>query len=95
MSCDRGAPPGLRTWATVEGPHLDVRGLDCPEPLVEILRTIDGGAVATLIVHLDQEPVLLYPELDDRGWVHELLPPECGEADCTAEVRLRLTRLRP
>jgi len=95
VSCDCGAPAGARSWNDSDGPHLDVRGLDCPEPLVEVLRSIDTGVVATLIVHLDQEPVLLYPELDDRGWVHELLPPECGEAACTDGVRLRLTRLRP
>jgi hypothetical protein len=95
VSHNCGAPSAARSWNAPDGPHLDVRGLDCPEPLLEVLRTIDGGAVATLIVHLDQEPVLLYPELDDRGWVHEFLPPDCGEADCTDEVRLRLTRLRP
>ena len=95
MSCDCRAPAGTRSWYALDGPHLDVRGLDCPEPLIEVLRTIDAGREATLIVHLDQEPVLLYPELDDRGWVHELLPPECNEAACADEVRLRLTRLRP
>lgn len=95
MSCKCGEPPGARSWNASDGAHLDVRGLDCPEPLVAVLRTIDAGTIATLIVHLDQEPVLLYPELDDRGWVHEQLSPECGEASCADEVRLRLTRLRP
>jgi hypothetical protein len=91
-----GAPaPGVRAWLGSDGPHLDVRGLTCPEPLVTVLRTIDSGEHATLVVHLDQEPLLLYPELDDRGWVYELLPPECGDASCDDEVRLRLTRLRP
>jgi hypothetical protein len=95
VSCDCGAPAGTRFWSGPDGAHLDVRGLDCPEPLVEVLRTIDAGALATLIVHLDQEPVLLYAELDDRGWVHELLPPECRDAACADEVSVRLTRLRP
>lgn len=95
MSCSREAPAGTRFWHASDGPHLDVRGLECPEPLVAVLRTIDAGGVATLILHLDQEPVLLYPELAGRGWVHELLPPESAEAACADEVRLRLTRLRP
>ena len=85
-----GAPPaGTRIWNAADGLHLDVRGLECPQPLVEILRVIDGGGVTALIVHLDQEPLLLYAELDDRGWNHEMLP---ADAD---GVRLRLTRLHP
>lgn len=80
---------GTRHWSGADGLHLDVRGLECPQPLVEVLRTIDGGEVDSLTVHLDQEPLLLYAELDDRGWNHELLP---ADAD---GVQLRLTRLRP
>lgn len=95
MSCDCQSTTASRTWNTPDGPHLDVRGLECPDPLVEVLRTIDSGEVATLVVHLDQEPLLLYPELDDRGWSHEIVASECGDAACSDEVRLRLTRLRP
>ena len=54
--------------------HLDVRGLELPEPMVAILRLIDGGEVENvLIAHLDREPVFLYPELDERGWAHEII----------------------
>jgi len=74
------------------GLHLDVRGKQCPDPLVEILRLIDldqGGD--TFTVDLDQEPLFLYPELDARGWRHELL----GRPDATGSgCRLRLTRRR-
>jgi hypothetical protein len=56
---------------------------------VEVLRTIDDGEVASVTVHLDQEPLLLYAELDDRGWSHDLLP---ADAD---GVHLRLTRQHP
>jgi hypothetical protein len=95
VSCEGTAPAGVRYWVGSDGPHLDVRGLECPEPLVEVLRAVDADESASLIVHFDQEPVLLYSELGDRGWVHEVLPPDCGDAACSDEVRLRLTRLRP
>jgi hypothetical protein len=84
-----GATAGARTWNAADGLHLDVRGLECPQPLVEVLRTIDDGEVASVTVHLDQEPLLLYAELDDRGWSHDLLP---ADAD---GVHLRLTRQHP
>lgn len=90
-----GPEAGTRIWTAADGLHLDVRGLECPQPLVEVLRTIDDGEVTALIVHLDQEPLLLYAQLDDRGWIHELLPADCGKAACADEVRLRLTRLHP
>jgi hypothetical protein len=62
-----------------DGLHLDLRGLPCPEPLVTILRLIDsGGAGDALIARLDQEPLLLYPELDERGWRHRLIAPAGG-----------------
>ena len=48
-----------------DGLHVDVRGLPCPEPLVTVLRLIDGGEAGELLMaHLSQEPLLLYPELD-------------------------------
>lgn len=89
MSRVGGPADGTRSWTAADGLHLDVRGLECPRPLVEVLRTIDGGVATTLIVHLDQEPLLLYPELEDRGWNHEMLP-----ADSDG-VQLRVTRLYP
>ncbi len=95
MSCECAASAGARDWIGPDGPHLDVRGLECPEPLLEVLRAIDSAQSPTLIVHFDQEPMLLYAELDDRGWVHEILASDCGDAACEEEVRLRLTRLRP
>lgn len=85
-----GAPvAGARIWNAADGLHLDVRGLECPQPLVEVLRTIDRGEVTALIVHLDQEPLLLYAELDDRGWNHEMLPTDANG------VQLRLICLHP
>ena len=48
---------------------LDVRGLEPPEPMVTVLRAIESGDVDTALVgHFDQEPIVLYPELEERGW---------------------------
>ena len=92
MTCAR-PEDGTRIWRTEEGVHIDVRGLEPPEPMVEILRMIDQGAVeSVLIAHLDREPIFLYPELVDRGWNHEIVPSTCGEPDCADEVKLRIVR---
>jgi hypothetical protein len=75
--------------------HVDVRGLEPPEPMVEILKLIDTGEVdSVLIAHLDREPIFLYPELDDRGWDHQVLS-SCGGSDCGDEVRLQIVRWGP
>jgi hypothetical protein len=84
---------GARVWQEADALHLDIRGLDPPEPMVEILRTIDGGEVDVVVAHLDREPIFLYPELDDRGWAHEIIACECGGAACADEVKLRMVRL--
>ena len=89
MSCTRPEEKS-RKWRTADAVHIDVRGLEPPEPMIAILQTIDGGEVdSALIAHLDREPIFLYPELDDRGWDHEIISPGCEDED---EVRLRLVR---
>ncbi|MBI4273879.1 MAG: DUF2249 domain-containing protein [Rhizobiales bacterium] len=95
MSCDCVPPDGAsRTWRTADGQHLDVRGLEPPQPMVEVLGLIDRGeAENVVIVHLDHEPIFLYPELDDRGWSHEIVDATCGDASCEDDVRLRIVRL--
>ena len=95
MSC-KGPQEGSQVWRTPEAVHVDVRGLDPPEPMVAILKLIDQGEVdAVLIAHLDREPIFLYPELDDRGWSHAVLESSCGEPDCADGVRVRIVRLSP
>ena len=92
MTCAR-PEDGTRIWHTDEGVHIDVRGLEPPEPMVEILRMIDHGAVeSVLIAHLDREPIFLYPELDDRGWTHELIPYSRGGTDDEDGVMIRMLR---
>lgn len=84
---------GSRTWFTPDGLHLDVRGLDPPGPMVAILRLIDSGEAGNaMTVHLDREPIFLYPELEDRGWSHQLLPGAWDDAACARGVNVRLVR---
>jgi hypothetical protein len=86
-------PDGSPVCHTAEAAHVDLRGLAPPEPMVTILRMIDSGEVdAVLIAHFDREPIFLYPELDDRGWSHEIMPSSCGGATCEHGVQLRLAR---
>lgn len=93
MGCD--CRNGAEMWQTSEGVHLDVRGFEPPQPMVRILGLIDSGEAGdVLIVHLDREPIFLYPELDDRGWSHEIAAAACGDPACEDEVRLRLIRMR-
>ena len=85
---------GARQWRSEDELHLDLRGLDPPDPLVAVLRMIDSGEADNVVVaHFDREPIFLYPDLDDRGWTHELIASSCG--DCTEGVKLRLVRLTP
>lgn len=60
---------------------IDVRGLPPPEPLVAILRHVDGQGHdgRPLIVRHEREPALLYAELAQRGWVADRIDGEPGE----------------
>ncbi len=80
-------PENLREWREADGMHIDVRGLEPPQPMLAILKLLeepDTGDV--VIVHHERDPVFLYPELAERGWSPATIPGESGE------VRLRLTR---
>ena len=77
--------PAARSWANDDGLHVDVRGLQAPQPLVLILQLVQQvGPDGVLIVHHDRDPLLLYPELVQIGWWAERIPGDPGE------VRLRL-----
>jgi hypothetical protein len=66
-----------RVWRTADATHVDLRGLEPPGPMVTVLQMIDrGDAGNMLIAYFDREPIFLYPELDDRGWSHEIIAPE-------------------
>jgi hypothetical protein len=80
-------------WRTADAVHIDLRNLEPPEPMIAILQAIDEGAVdLALIAHLDREPIFLYPELDDRGWSHEIIPSSCAGTHCEDGVMLRMVR---
>jgi len=74
-------------WHESDGFHIDVSGLSPPEPMVAILQLIERpGMKGPVIVHHDREPVHLYPELIERGWVHETI------SRTEEEIQLRLIR---
>jgi hypothetical protein len=73
------------TWHSGGAVHIDVRGLEAPKPLIAVLGLIEGGGHAGhIVVHLDREPIYLYPELEERGWRYARVPAPEGE------VRLEL-----
>ena len=87
------APPkdGSRKWRTADAVHIDLRGLEQAETMATVLQTIESGDVDTALVgHFDQEPILLYPDLEERGWSHETVDTQCG--DCEGGFMLRMVR---
>ncbi len=67
---------------------IDVRGLEPPQPLLGILTLLDSPDVTdTVIVRHDRDPLLLYPELEERGWTWSQLVAPMGQ------LHLRLTRI--
>lgn len=74
-------------WAEPDGIHIEVRGLDPPQPLVLIIKLVESLTVATpIMVHHNRDPLPLYAELAQRGWSAQRLAGEPGE------FRLRLHR---
>ena len=58
---------------------LDVRGLEPPEPMVQILERLDTLAPGQRLVVLhERRPMLLYPQLDERGFLHDTEEVEPG-----------------
>jgi uncharacterized protein (DUF2249 family) len=84
------APPSVGGAEPLSGAlMLDVRGLEPPLPMMRVLERLDGLAEgAQLEVIHDRRPLFLYPQLDERGFVHETDEPETGV------VRIRI-RKRP
>lgn len=78
--------PGI-FWTEHDGLHIDVRGLEPPDPMVAILGHLEQpGQDGPVTVHHDRHPIYLFPELAERGWTYASIPGEPGE------VRLILTR---
>jgi uncharacterized protein (DUF2249 family) len=58
---------------------LDFRGLEPPLPMASVLERMDKLTPGeTLVVLHDRRPMFLYPQLDERGFVHETDEPEPG-----------------
>jgi uncharacterized protein (DUF2249 family) len=58
---------------------LDVRDLEPPQPMVLVLQRLDTLAPGeTLTVIHSRRPMFLYPQLDERGFVHDTDEPEPG-----------------
>ena len=60
-------------WRSKDGLHIDTRGLQPPDPMVAILSQIEQpDQRGPIIVYLDRNPIYLFPELSERGWVWEI-----------------------
>jgi uncharacterized protein (DUF2249 family) len=84
-----GTPPPGEAPSTAKPASitLDVRGLEPPQPMVLVLDALEGvPAGGELVVFHERRPVFLYPQLDDRGFVHETDEPKPGV------VRIRIRR---
>lgn len=71
--------PGTH-WRAADGLHVDTRGLAPPDPMIAVLWHIEQpGQTGPITVHLDRNPVYLFPELAERGWCHEIANDEPGD----------------
>jgi uncharacterized protein (DUF2249 family) len=58
---------------------IDVRGLEPPQPMVRILEAVEGlSAGDRLEILHERRPIFLYPQLEDRGFLHETSEPAPG-----------------
>ena len=75
------AVAGARAAASADGDMgvLDVRGLEPPEPMVQILERLDTLRPGQRLVVLhERRPMLLYPQLDERGFLYDTEEVEPG-----------------
>lgn len=67
-------------WQGPDGLHVDTRGLIPPDPMIAVLWHIEqADQQGPITVHLDRNPVYLFPELADRGWRYEIASDEPGD----------------
>jgi uncharacterized protein (DUF2249 family) len=89
---DAPAAPGPAPAPTAPAPvaTLDVRRLEPPLPMVQVLERIQTlGAGEVLDVLLERRPIFLYPQLEARGFAHQTDEPAPGV------VRVRIQRGGP
>ncbi|MCX6893979.1 MAG: DUF2249 domain-containing protein [Verrucomicrobia bacterium] len=59
--------------------NLDARGLEPPQPMMRILEAVTAlPPDATLVAHTDRQPLLLYPQLEQRGFNYRTEPQPDG-----------------
>jgi Uncharacterized conserved protein (DUF2249) len=62
----------VKIWKEEDVVHIDVRGLVPPQPMVAVLSLLESEKVLDrIVVHIDREPIYLYPELEEYGWSYE------------------------
>lgn len=73
------APAAPATGCPLRTVTIDVRRLEPPQPMVRVLQRLDtlGPAEQLEVLH-DRRPMFLYPQLEERGFVHETAEPEPG-----------------
>lgn len=57
-----------KRWTDADGVHLDLTGLEPPAPMLAVMAEINVSD-APLTLHMDREPIFLYPDLQEKGWV--------------------------
>lgn len=63
--------PG-KYWRDADGLHVDTRGLEPPDPMFAIVWHMEQpGERGPIIAYLERNPIYLFPELSQRGWVWE------------------------
>jgi hypothetical protein len=68
-----------RLWQQDGVPHIDVRGLAAPEPMLAVIRLLEAEDTGDRVVVLhEREPIYLYPELGERGWSYRVEVSEPG-----------------
>ena len=76
---DPDAPTGAPAPEGAATVTIDVRGLEPPQPMVRILEAVERlQAGDTLEVLHERRPMFLYPQLDERGLLHETDEPGPG-----------------
>lgn len=64
--------------------EVDNRGLEPPEPMVRILEALEKlGPDDILVAINDRRPFFLYPQLDERGFIHRTEEREDGSFEIT------------
>lgn len=59
--------------------EIDNRGLEPPEPMIRVLNALENMAADdVLVVRNDRKPLFLFPELEERGFVHDTEEAEGG-----------------